>query len=539
MLKIFEVKTNIQVYKRFTSYILLLLVPVSFGLLSLKLGQDINWDLQNYHIYNPYAYLHGRINYDLAPAGLQTYFNPYIDILYYLAITSWNPKLVGFTLGFLQGVNFIFLYGIYRNVVESFKVTIKFSFFLSLTGILTVGFLSEVGTAIHDSLTAIFSLSALFIVTCHIPNIYNNNQKAVLAVLAAGLILGFGSALKLVTAIFALAMCFSFFILPIPWARKFKFSLIFGGSVVVGLLISGGYWFYFIWHNFGNPIFPQFNHIFGGELAVVEPIRDERFLPKSLFEKVFYPIIFTINPNRVSEIAYKQFNWLIIYISLFVFFGNQLLNRIKDNPLTRELTSEAKFVLTYFCLAYVLWLNIFGIYRYLIAIEVLIPLLLFVIATYLFKSKLLHLIAVFFIGAITLVNLYGIPDWGRASWSNQVFHVDNNGLQKAKPAVIFLGNQPMAWLIPALNPEAPVIHVVPNFPASSVYWQRAESLIKARPGKLYIILESQNQSIIDNANKGLSNINLSIDTNSCTSFDAYLGDKNFKYTYCEVNKNQN
>ncbi|MFQ5767967.1 MAG: hypothetical protein ACE5ID_08295, partial [Acidobacteriota bacterium] len=27
---------------------------------SLLLGQDVNWDLQNYHLYTPYALLHGR-----------------------------------------------------------------------------------------------------------------------------------------------------------------------------------------------------------------------------------------------------------------------------------------------------------------------------------------------------------------------------------------------------------------------------------------------------------------------------------------------
>ncbi|KTF40250.1 hypothetical protein [Xanthomonas translucens] len=31
------------------------------ALLSLLLGQDANWDLRNYHLYNGYAALHGRL----------------------------------------------------------------------------------------------------------------------------------------------------------------------------------------------------------------------------------------------------------------------------------------------------------------------------------------------------------------------------------------------------------------------------------------------------------------------------------------------
>src|SRR4051812_35319164 len=95
---------------------ILLLISLGFGILSVKLGQDTNWDLLNYHLYNPYAYLTGRINYDLAPAGLQTYFNPSIDILYYQAINSWNPKVLAFILGFIHGLNFIVLYGICKKI---------------------------------------------------------------------------------------------------------------------------------------------------------------------------------------------------------------------------------------------------------------------------------------------------------------------------------------------------------------------------------------------------------------------------------------
>jgi hypothetical protein len=54
------------------------IVPCLFGLYSLWLGADANWDLYNYHLYNAFAWLHGKLQTDLAPAGLQSYFNPLI-----------------------------------------------------------------------------------------------------------------------------------------------------------------------------------------------------------------------------------------------------------------------------------------------------------------------------------------------------------------------------------------------------------------------------------------------------------------------------
>ena len=64
---------------RLINLILLLLVPLGFGFYSIYLGQDTNWDLMNYHLYNPYAYINDRLSLDLAPAGIQTYFNPFLD----------------------------------------------------------------------------------------------------------------------------------------------------------------------------------------------------------------------------------------------------------------------------------------------------------------------------------------------------------------------------------------------------------------------------------------------------------------------------
>jgi hypothetical protein len=34
------------------------------------LGLDSNWDLRNYHLYNPHAWLTGRMAIDIAPAQL-------------------------------------------------------------------------------------------------------------------------------------------------------------------------------------------------------------------------------------------------------------------------------------------------------------------------------------------------------------------------------------------------------------------------------------------------------------------------------------
>jgi|SRR6185437_2989350 len=95
------------------------LVPLLFGAWSASLGVDANWELYNYHLYNPFAFLHGKLAIDLPPAGLQTYFNPLLDVPYYLASRSFPAPVVAFAMGTIHGLNFVLLLAIARRVVAA------------------------------------------------------------------------------------------------------------------------------------------------------------------------------------------------------------------------------------------------------------------------------------------------------------------------------------------------------------------------------------------------------------------------------------
>ena len=54
---------------------------------------DVNWDFVNYHYYNAFAFLHDRLNYDIAPASVNTFFNPLLDLPLYFLIQKFNQNL--------------------------------------------------------------------------------------------------------------------------------------------------------------------------------------------------------------------------------------------------------------------------------------------------------------------------------------------------------------------------------------------------------------------------------------------------------------
>ena len=64
-------------------------------------GEDINWDWRNYHEYNAFALINGRYDWDVAPAGIQTFLNPlayvpaYLLGIFGLRSLIWGASLAG------------------------------------------------------------------------------------------------------------------------------------------------------------------------------------------------------------------------------------------------------------------------------------------------------------------------------------------------------------------------------------------------------------------------------------------------------------
>src|SRR6204780_2772309 len=89
---------------------LMMVAPFAFGALALALGQDANWDLRNYHWYNAYAILNGRYAIDILPSQTPWFYNPALDVPFYLLATHVPAMVTGFVLGCAQGLNFPLLF---------------------------------------------------------------------------------------------------------------------------------------------------------------------------------------------------------------------------------------------------------------------------------------------------------------------------------------------------------------------------------------------------------------------------------------------
>jgi hypothetical protein len=510
-----------------------LIVPLLCAVAAWRLGQDTSWDLRNYHFYNGYAFLNDRHAIDMAPAGLQTWLNPWLDVFWYALHRIFPPPVVGIILGFLHGLNFLLIYRIAQCALPAVRWHQTLAWGLGVAGVLSVGFRSELGTTMHDNLVSLFILAAVWLVMR--ARQYTQLSSAWKWLICAGLLAGCACALKLVVSVYALGLCFAILAVKGRWRDRFIGATLYSTGVCLGLLLAGGYWFWSNWQLFHNPIFPLFNDFFGGELANAIEMRDVRFLPRSAGEYVIYPFLMTFDPGRVSEVYFIQFSWLAIYILLIVTGTCVLLRRMRsvagvEVAHSSSFTSAGLLLVWFFCFSYLLWLHLFGIYRYLMPIELLLPSVLVVTSSVL--SKRAFIPAVFAVAILTAANMRSAPDFGHSEWGQVAAHVDTPE-DSAESGTILLLGQPLGWLVAAMDLPIPFLQIWPNFSADeSRYTDTVLDMID-RTAPIRVIFDPRTFTS-NAATEIISSMGYMMVASECQALVAYLGSQPFNYQYCPV-----
>ncbi|MCC4601452.1 hypothetical protein [Xanthomonas melonis] len=447
--------------------------------MGLGLGQDANWDLRNYHLYNGYAWWHGRLLHDLAPAQLQSYFNPALDIVQYALMTQWPAPLTGMLMGALHAAVFLPAAAIAWYVLEGNRQRARLVPLLSLTGLCSAAFLSEFANTMADATTALPVLGALAVVMRAQRCQAAGAGPATRDWLWAGLLLGLAVACKLTNATYALAMAAAALSAGgRPRARLLGLTAMTLAALAVFGLIAGP-WYLRIWEQFGNPLFPQFNAYFHAPLAQPISAGDTRWLPRNVGEWLAWPLVFTFNPWRVSEIALFQCIWALLYLAVLAIAARALLRKSLPAP---DWSAQARTLLIFVGAGYLLWQAAFSIHRYLLALEVVAPLALWLCCQRVFAAPQAPWMGGGLVAFSALIALGGWNDWGRESWAWRSFRVEQPGIaQPAAATVLLVGDEPQAWRVALLPAQTRYVGVATNLPASDAYRDRVRALLAERP----------------------------------------------------------
>ncbi|QCG98234.1 hypothetical protein E6C67_31620 [Azospirillum sp. TSA2s] len=445
----------------------LLLAPPAYGLLTLAFGMDANWDLRNYHWYNGYAMLTGRIGRDLLAAQMPSFYSPFLDVPFYWLATHLPARVAGFLWGTLQGINLSLLYLLasfcLRNVPDLKRTLVAVA--LAVMGGLGGGTLGLIGTTFQDNVVSLGVLGAAAVVAASLPGILDGRPLPSFArVAAAGLLAGAAMGLKNPTVIYAVGLCLGFLALPArPW-RRLWLAFFFGIGVLVGLALGGGVWMAHLWHDYGNPVFPHMNHIFRSPFAALSDYVNVSFFPPGLWQRLFFPFVFTFHPLTVGEVPWFDLRVLALFVLVPVGFvcavaGRSMGKRndwLTEGPATR-------FLLTALSVTYALWVVMFCIYRYLVPLEMLAPLGLVMAVGLLPLARRLRIgLAV---ALLALVQVTVQPaDWGRVAWADKWVTAEVPPIEDADDTMVLMGGYwAISHVIPSFPPRITFVRIQSNF----------------------------------------------------------------------------
>jgi hypothetical protein len=381
----------------------LLVFPVGCGLATLLIGQDVNFDLFNYHFYNAWAFLNGQDLTNVFPGNIQTLINPLLDVPTYLLTVHTPPRFEAFVVGFEQGLCPLVVYLIARRVVRPRSLALAAVIAAAVAG----GFVSELGNDMGDSIVAfplllgvLWAVIAIQIRQAEPDAIAEREarrrrpSREARWWLASGLAAGVGAGLKFAELPVAVGLVLGSLVAFGPWRDRLRS---FGASVlgaVIGVAATAGYWSYFLWRHYGDPFAFTggsfwFSH-FAYAAANGETVRKVG-LPASPEQVLYWPVYWFFHPLAASEIPVREASISIAYVLLVALLvlacirgaraflggrsrGTPAVPRARRlGPADRVDASVDRYFITTFVVTLVIWVKVFGVYRYLIPLELLAP----------------------------------------------------------------------------------------------------------------------------------------------------------------------
>ena len=438
--------------------------PLCYGIFGVLAGKDTSWDLLNYHWYNPYAFLADRLDFDLAVGHHATYFNPSLDIPLYLVGEHLPPPLTGFLLACSQGLNFPLLFWLAWTLFSDLTPGRRFalSAVTSIAGMSGAGVLNELAGCAHDNITSIGVLASILVIVLHLQTLIIGRCWAAAGwVGLAGILAGVTAGLKLTTATYALGLGAALLFVPASLPRLILLAFSFGAGGVLGLSLGAGFWMHRLWEFSGSPFFPYFNDLFHSPLLLNASYRDTTFIPQELVTRLLFPFYFSANSFLVAEWHFRDVRILMVFVTLPCCAIWALARKAgKTWPASHWIDpTPSRFLAMAAAISYAAWLWLFCIYRYLLPLEMLAPLLIAVALGWLplsNRARTTTLVALLVLSQ----SLVQINFAGRKPWGDHYLEVTAPFISPEEQAMVLMtGYEPMSYVIPYFPPSVPFLRI--------------------------------------------------------------------------------
>ena len=307
-------------------------------------GQDVNWDLQNYHRYDAFALLHARGARDAAPAGPQSFLNPLPYLLHYALYRLLPPYAAALLTAAWQSATLMLAWAIAwtlsRRVLPAALATLAAG-----TGPMVLG---ELGTSFADLGLAAPALASLLIVL--------RRPRGRTALLLAGALTGAAIGIKPT----------SLFLLPALLAASAALGSVRAvcfvlAGIVLGGLVADGLWALHLWCVYGSPLFPFMNRLFRAPSAAFINFSDTRYHYQGPLHALAIPFRLAIGSNATGEVTIRDGRLALAACLAVLRLGLHARSRRFD---ARDAVG------TYLLLGLAGWLLLCPIERYSVSLEI-------------------------------------------------------------------------------------------------------------------------------------------------------------------------
>jgi hypothetical protein len=415
---------------------------VGSGLLALFLGQDANFDQLHYHVYLGWSLLAGRLDQDVAPAGVGSYLNPLLHVPSYVGLTYLAPRVFGFALGAVHGLNAYLVYRMARLVLRDRPGAPGHAAIAGLVAMLGPSAVALVGTTFGDNLLSILVLAAFLVAGQAVDESPRFPGRALFA---AGLLGGAAVGLKLTFAPFALGLGAASIAIG-AGRRSWGAPVAVASGGAGGALLAGGYWAWQMWSRFSNPIFPFANAAFPSSFEGTTTLTpDSRWASRGWVDVLVAPLDIALGrTDRLQEVPFRDVRYLLaaaLLGAVFVVARGLVRDRFGANRAVPVLVVG-------WLTAYVVWTRVFHYYRYFTVGEFLAPVVIVALLLVLAPARFPVLWP---LAAVAILVSSTTGSWGRLPWRDQPMAVRYDvGARPPGPAAVIVDGPGLSYVLPFL-----------------------------------------------------------------------------------------
>lgn len=458
---------------------------IGFAALSAVSPRDADFDVLHYHLHNGWSALYGRFHHDLAPAEMHSFLNPTYNVVVWWLIEHLPGPAVAFLLDLVQAAILPVLYVLCRRFSRAVgeDMGAGLAIVLAVLGFFCAPAWTSFASIRNDDIGALAFLAGLALL---LPGKGEERPSRLSLILAAACV-GFGAGLKLTNIIYVPAFAVFALVLSQDWKQRAQHALVCAGAGAAAFILVAGPWMAVLWQEFGNPIFPKFASAFPGPDAATEASRDTRYLPANLFEALSLPVRASVEGRYINEGAVFDLRLGLSYLSALYLAGLALGRRSVSRPAVALALGTLTLI--------AVWIGLFSIMRYAMAVWMLAPLL----AWTAWKSAGLAWPAarngrLLFAGlSLALVATTSAENVRRIGWESSAesyVEVQPPAAMSYDGALIFIAAEFPAAFTATAFPEARLTHIDAqewSAPFLANYRRRIEAVLDDHEGPIYLV----------------------------------------------------